>query len=224
MRVVLTREAGKNESLHWMIPAVAEISEVPLTQTVYFSIPAFEAALVDIHDSKAIAISSARAARFVTPALEKLGDLPLYCVGESTAAALRECGISPRWVGAGGATELARAIPEGLVLFIGAKASREELGVEFFKRGIELQLAACYETIPAELSMNSQAVLAGAEVIFIGAPSAWAVARSFVRKECLVVTSGATTGAIVRETHDYTIDGWGEESKNLLAEMAKSNN
>jgi uroporphyrinogen-III synthase len=206
MRVALTREDGKNNSLLWLVPEGAETIEVPLTQTRYFSPSEVDAQLDRIHESKTIAISSARAAQFIAPVIEKFGDLPIYCVGESTAGALHEVGASARWVGSGGARELAQQIPEGPVLFVGAKDAREELGVELSQRGIELQMVACYETIPVELSARSIEWLRGADVIFIGAPSAWAVARPFVRRETLIVTSGTTTGSMVRETHDTVIE------------------
>jgi len=60
-----------------------------------------------------------------------------------------------------------------------------------------------------------------ADVLFIGAPSAWAVARDFVANDTWVVIPGASTGAVVREDHRRVIDGWGPHLATRLADLSR---
>jgi hypothetical protein len=79
---------------------------------------------------------------------------------------------------------------------------------------------ACYETNGVALSANDVQVLRDADVLFIGAPSAWALAREHVSDGAWVVVPGATTGAAVRADHPRVIEGWGPHLSTQLAELA----
>ncbi len=68
---------------------------------------------------------------------------------------------------------------------------------------------------PAEIES-----LRDADVVFIGAPSAWAVAREFVRTAAWVVVPGASTGAVVRDDHPRVLEGWGPDLRTRLAELS----
>ena len=224
MRVVLTREAGLNDSLRSLVPGDALISEVPLSQTNFFEVQSVIEAIATKQHFGALALSSARSARYVPAVLTLWPGVPLYSVGAATAEALDRLGIRSHWVGESGAEELALAIAEGPVLFLGASESRLELSEGLAQRGIELLEVPCYQTVHRTLSPAEIAEIAAADVVFIGAPSAWLVAETHTNSESLVVVSGATTAAVVRSSHARVQSGWGEETRELLAEMAKSNN
>jgi hypothetical protein len=61
-----------------------------------------------------------------------------------------------------------------------------------------------------------------ADVVFIGAPSAWSVARELVADATWVVVPGSSTAADVRRDHDRVIEGWGADLRTRLAELANA--
>jgi uroporphyrinogen-III synthase len=223
MRVVLTREQGLNEALRALIPTGADIREVPITTTDFFASEMVALALSTIAVIDTIAITSARAARYVPLALSRWREASVYCVGDATAAALRELGVEPVWAGKAGAAEMATAITHGPVLFLGAEETRDELAQGLAARGVGLEAVACYRTVLRALTTQEREILAHAQVLFVGAPSAWTAVQGLVSPETVVVTSGETTGSLVRGTHPTVFVGWGEETRILLAELAKTN-
>jgi hypothetical protein len=80
---------------------------------------------------------------------------------------------------------------------------------------------ACYETIGVTLGPSEQAALHSADVLFIGAPSAWAVARAYVTSDAWVVVPGPATGAEVRPEHARVIEGWGPHLRTDLAGLSR---
>ena len=61
--------------------------------------------------------------------------------------------------------------------------------------------------------------LAGADVLFIGAPSAWDVAKAYVSKNAWVVVPGPSTGDAVRASHDRVLEGWEPAIRDVLATL-----
>jgi uroporphyrinogen-III synthase len=61
-------------------------------------------------------LTSANAARFAGGQLQALGALPAYCVGEATATAAREAGLSVEAVGPGRVDRLLESLPRNLRL------------------------------------------------------------------------------------------------------------
>ena len=100
---------------------------------------------------------------------------------------------------------------------IGAAGGRDELPDELERQGLVVARVSCYETVPAELVDAQRAALAEADVVVIGAPSAWRVARSSVRATAWVVVPGPTTAAAVRAEHPRLIERWGPELGEVLA-------
>ncbi|HEY5120293.1 MAG TPA: hypothetical protein VII84_01835, partial [Acidimicrobiales bacterium] len=49
------------------------------------------------------------------------------------------------------------------------------------------------------------------DVVFIGAPSAWRVARALVSSHVWVLVPGRTTLDVVKEDHERVLVGWGQE-------------
>jgi uroporphyrinogen-III synthase len=94
---------------------------------------------------------------------------------------------------------------------------RDELVVALRGRGLDVSVVACYETQPIVPSDADRALLAAADVVFIGAPSAWSVARRFVAPDAWIVVPGATTGAVVAAQHERVLEGWGPSLRQRLA-------
>ncbi len=221
MRVVLTREKGFNDELRAWLPTEAIVDEVPLTTTHYFEV-------TDVIDPlradsrcgsfAALVASSARCALYVPKARKALreGGVVL-AVGEATARALREKDVVVDLVGQGSAVNLAPSISEGPVLVLGAASPRDELRTALEARDLDVMSLACYETWPTMLRASDEQALRSGDVIFIGAPSAWAAAQGLVRPESLVVVPGATTAEVVRAVHQNVMEGWGPDLKERLS-------
>ena len=220
MRVVVTREAGYNDSLRAWLASDAVVDEVPLTATSFVDdaiIEASVAALVERAIS-VIVVTSARAARGAQIASRVLS-AQVLSVGAATSAALESRGVVVSGEGES-AVDLARRIGAGPVLSLGARDTRPELAGELAARGIETFHIACYETRAAALSEAQRETLRRADVVLIGAPSAWAVARDDVAPETWVVVPGATTREAVLASHERVLEGWGPELAARLADLA----
>lgn len=224
MNVVLGREAGKNDSLMDWIPPGARVIEVPLTSTTYFDIAAVRA---DLEKSRAhgmyrtLVVTSARSADYVDVArLSSTMDVAVVSVGPSTSAALASLGVHVHTQGEGSAESLAHEITLSPVLILGATSMHEELPTALRAKGLEVVCIACYETVAATLTPGDVETLRDADALFIGAPSAWAVAREHVGEKTWVVVPGATTGETVRIDHARVIEGWGPELRSRLIDIA----
>lgn len=224
MNVVVTRERGANETLRSLVPVGVSVVEIPLTTTQYFDARRVRDSLrASEHFGRAgaVVVTSARAARYADLARDALGPGGrVVGVGAATARALSVLGTVADVVGRGGALDLAPALGDGPVVLLGALAMREELARELRARSVAVTAVACYETRPVRLGAEDAAALRDADVVFIGAPSAWRVARDAVCPDAWVVVPGATTGVVVRQSHEKVFEGWGERARELLASLA----
>ena len=220
MRVVVTREAGYNDSLRAWLSIDDVVDEVPLTTTAFVddaSIEASVAALVE-RNIRYLVVTSARAARGAQIA-SRLLSVPVLSVGAATSAALESRGVVVSGEGES-AVDVARRIEAGPVLSLGARDTRPELAGELATRGIESVHVACYETNVVALTDEQCETLRRADAVLIGAPSAWEVARADVRAETWVVVPGATTRDTVLASHERVLEGWGPDLATRLADLA----
>jgi uroporphyrinogen-III synthase len=223
MNIVLTREAGKNDEARSWFPSDATVEEVPLTTTNYFSIDDVTKQLQATPDFglyAVLVVSSRRTADYVHAALGAVAQgADLLTVGTATTHSLRDRGIEVSAEATDSAIELDGVITKGPVLFVGAKQMREELSDELQRRKIAVTKVACYETLPVELSVQQIGTLSNADVILIGAPTAWSVARDFVKRNAWVVVPGATTKSIVAQNHARVIEGWGPSLADIVPNL-----
>ncbi len=215
MRVVLTRESGRNDQLRAWLHDAVDVDEIPLTLTVTFDDEVASAIeSLHVHEFRYLVVTSARAADAAARAAARV-EAPVLSVGPVTSAALAARGVDV----AGEATSAAAVadlIEAGPVLSLGARETRPELAQALGERGISVAHLACYATLPAELTDEQARRLAAADVVFIGAPSAWAVARAHVRATTWVVVPGETTGEVVRASHERVHVGWGPDLATTL--------
>jgi uroporphyrinogen-III synthase len=224
VNIVVTREDGKNDTLMAWLPTGVMVDEVPLTTTLYFDPDDVRAALASSPASgtfRSLVVTSERGAHYVEIARHaSTSDVEVFGVGATTSSALTTRGIRVHAQGDGSADALAPYISRGPVLLLGAQSMREELITALREKGLEVETVACYETVGLALDPSDAATLRNADVIFIGAPSAWTVAREYVKSDAWVVVPGATTGATVRFDHARVIEGWGPQLKTRLAELS----
>jgi uroporphyrinogen-III synthase len=220
MRVVVTRERGHNAELVSWLPENASISEVPLTTTRYF-------ASHEVRDTleasphfghfRALVVTSARSALYVALARDALAPGgTVLSVGTATARALENEDVDVDAVGDTGVVDLDAEIADGPVLLLGAAAMREELATTLVGRGVVVEKFACYETVPAVLTPDEEIELREADVVFIGAPSAWLVAMNYLDPRTWIIVPGSTTEGVVARHHQRVIVGWGPELKDRL--------
>jgi uroporphyrinogen-III synthase len=211
--VVLTREPPRNDPLAADLRGLAEVAEVPLTSTAYRSeqAVAHELASIAREPAACVVVTSARAARFAGLALSAArADAPVVVVGDQSASAVRSVvGQAHRVIVAPGrsATSVARCVEGGPALALSAARPRHELDDELAHRGIALLRVTCYETVTARLDIEQRELLAEADVVVVGAPSAWEVARGVIARGATVVALGATTTRAVAQDHDHVVDG-----------------
>ena len=223
MKIVLTRERGKNDALSTWLPEYATVHEVPLTTTTYFAEGTVRDALRAspvVGTFRSLVVTSERSMSYVPLALAATAsDVEVFSVGPTTSEALRAQGVAVRAQGDGAAVTLVRQISHGPVLVIGAATMREELGLALRAKGLEVTVVPCYETMALALDSDDVALLADADVVFIGAPSAWLVARDAVRDDALVVVPGRSTGAVVHLDHANVLEGWGPTLRSRLGAL-----
>lgn len=220
MRVVLTREEGRNAELTAWLPDGCEVVEVPLTETHYLERTEvgrrLDAAATEEHWASLI-ITSARAVRYVDLALAHCtGAVEVFSVGPKTTRALEAAGVAVRVQSVGGAIDLSRQIRHGPVALVGAATMRPELADDLRTRGLVVATIACYETRPIVPDEIGRAALGAADVVFIGAPSAWASAKGVVPEAAWVVVPGASTARSVRADHARVLEGWGPSLRTRL--------
>lgn len=199
--VILTREPPRNDELRAALAPRCRVLEVPLTTT---SFRAAEDVARDITAAglvATIAVTSARAATAAALAVTTSPAATVIAVGDATAAALRAVVSVPVQSSTGGATALAALVVAGPVLVLGAAAPRPELDAALGERGIAIARVAVYDTEPVELGGLAREELRLGDVLVIGAPSAWRVARAEVRHGATVVVLGPTTRDAVAADH-----------------------
>ena len=223
MLVVVTREIGRNLGLRRWLPDDATIVEAPLTETRYRPPEDVNADLARASGSgrfAALVVTSARAIGYVRAALTVCSrEVLVWSVGPVTTRSLAELGVAVAGE-APSASALAARIEYGPVLQLGARVTRHELRDQLTQRGIASCSVACYETVGLAPSREVRSLLARADVVVIGAPSAWTVARDVVARDAWVVVPGATTRDVVRADHDRVLVGWNEATGQRLAEFA----
>jgi uroporphyrinogen-III synthase len=223
LNVVLTREAGRNDSLEEWLPQDATFTEVPLTRTNYYEVSRVAEALERI-DSRgrycSLVVTSERSHSYAALALAASApDADVFSVGPATTAALESEGLTVHHQGDGGSLTLVPQVRRGPVLVLGAQDMRDDLANALRERDLEVSVVACYETVALVPSDAAQALLRAADVVFIGAPSAWAVARSFVSARAWIVVPGASTGGVVAAEHERVMEGWGPHLRERLAHV-----
>lgn len=225
MNIVLTRETGHNETLRTLVPLDADVVEVPLTSTRYFSVEHVES---ELHSSPefgkfaTLVVTSPRAREYLGAAAEALApSAQVFSVGRATTRALVSEGMTVTGESSGSALQLSDVIERGPVLLLGAGVMRDELPEALHKRGLRIDRVACYETVPVELDDVAKARLREADAIFVGAPSAWRVAQEFIDPLTWVIVPGLTTGAEVRSTHERVIEGWEPSLRDILATLER---
>ena len=225
MNVVLTREVGQNDELRSWVGDHAAVIEVPLTTTHYRDLDVVRRemrALPRFGIFRALVVTSARSGDFAPAALAALAaDAAVLSVGPATTKALADAGVSVTGEGAGRAVDLASLIDEGPVLVIGAAQMRDELSDALAARGVEVVRVACYETLAVSLSDADVGALRRADVVLIGAPSAWRVAQPHVGPSTWIVVPGATTADAVRRDHGRVIEQWGAGLGDALSSLPR---
>ena len=213
MNVVLTREVGHNDALRTWLGGGVNVRDVPLTETHFLEHESVAHSLAPLENYgrfESLVITSARTGEYLDLARAALAnDADVFSVGPATTQVLVRQGVTPRAQSPSRALDLAPHISKGPVLFLGASQAREELADELTTRGFDVALVACYETVPVPLSDDDVALLDDADVVLIGAPSAWAVARKLVAASTWVIVPGVTTGDVVRRDHERVLEGWG---------------
>ncbi len=226
MLVALTREVGRNEELRRWVGSRAPVCEIPLTSTHYRA-PEDVASDIDALSGfgrfASFAVTSVRVGRYVgvaTPALMPGADF--FSVGTRTTAMLRDLGFAVAYESEGTSLDLARHIIHGPVLILGAVNGRDELVTSLRRSELETHLVECYETVPAALDEAAIGQLGHADVVFIGAPSAWRVARDLIKPDAWVLVPGATTLHDVRATHERVLVGWGGDFESAWRRVVDS--
>ena len=215
MLVALTRERGRNDTLRSLIAGRAEVVEVPLTATDFRSLLDVEAdirATAKWGEFRSLVVTSTRCERYVAPAGAALAhDARVYSVGPATSDVLRRAGWAVTHESPDSALDLADVLAEGPVLILGAVEGREELWSVLRERGRDPYRIGCYRTRGVTLDPPDRATIGRADVVFIGAPSAWRIARDLVGARAWVVVPGATTRDAVAGDHPRVLVGWGAD-------------
>lgn len=218
MNIVLTREVGKNDELRSWMPSNANCAEVPVTRTDWFDEEVVANSLLATKTIfKSLAVTSERTSAYLhllPPFLSSNAEV--FSVGSSTTRALEAHGLTVCAQSLSGAKYLANQISQGPVLLLGAKGMRDELAALLRARFV-VEVVHCYETRATELSATQQAELQGADVVIIGAPSAWQAAAPFISNDCLVVVPGESTAQAVRRSHSRVLQSWGPAMGTVIA-------
>jgi uroporphyrinogen-III synthase len=220
VKIVLTRESGYNGSLRTFTPPSAMTYEVPLTRTMYRSLVDVEAELEACEQFRSfwsLVVTSPRSGDYVESAMRALRrGAAVFSVGRATTRLLVSHDIVVTGESESTALDLAAFVRRGPVLLLGAVAMREELSRALEERGLVVVTVACYETVAMELTTHQRETLAGADVVFIGAPSAWDVAKDYVSRAAWVIVPGPTTGDAVRASHPQVLEGWEPAIRDVL--------
>jgi uroporphyrinogen-III synthase len=224
--VALTRERGHNEELRHLIGARADVLELPLTATHFRSLHEVDDeihSLTHFGHFRSLVVTSARCDRYVAFARDALFEVhEVFSVGAATTATLERSGLAVTHESSGTALDLADLISEGPVLLLGAAGGRVELSEVLARRFLHPRLVECYSTVDVTLDEGEKEQLRNADVVFIGAPSAWRVARALVSPHVWVLVPGSTTLDVVKEGHERVLVGWGEDFERAWVALTSS--
>lgn len=223
MLIVLTREARFNDQLRGWIGDAGDVVEAPLTTTSYHGV---DDVTHDIESTglagrfAALVVTSVRARAYVAVSVAALRDgAQVFSVGPATTQMLLEEGVAVAGDAPGRARDLATLIDEGPVLHVCARDAREELSSALMQKGVVVVKIVAYETVAMAVDDDVGWLLARADVVVIGAPSSWSVARTYVSSSSWVVVPGATTAAAVQRDHARVIEAWGPGLGDVLGAL-----
>ena len=215
MLVALTRERGHNGELRELVGALADVVEVPLTVTNFRSLGEVEKEIDSLESFgkfRSLVVTSARCESYLTVVRRALSENhEVFSIGPATTAALQRAGLVMRIEASGDSLDLLDEMEHGPVLILGASEGRRELGDALIARSLDVCRVECYRTREVELNHVEAHQLGLADVVFIGAPSAWRVARTHVAPGTWVLVPGHTTLNAVKRDHPRVLVGWGEE-------------
>ena len=215
MLVALTRERGHNDELRQWLGERAEAVEIPLTVTKYRPLREVEEEIVALEGCgmfRSLVVTSARCEDYLSTARRALSaDSDVFSVGPATSAALQRMGLAAKVEGSGSSLDLCDDIVRGPVLVLAAEKGRRELSDALSQRSLDVSRVECYRTREIELSHDEAQQLSLAQVVFIGAPSAWRVASTYVTPDAWVLVPGHTSLEAVRRDHARVLVGWGED-------------
>lgn len=219
-RAVLTREVGFNDGIRNWVPNYFDVVEVPLTTTVFRPSEVVHRELdeaVTAANPQWLVLTSRRGATALRGWRVPAG-LRVAAVGQITAQTLHDVGIDAALVGGAGAGALADDL-DGSVLVVGAAERHDELSDVLRARGRAITSVVAYETEPTDLTDENADQIRRADVLFIGAPSAWRVAAPFVAQATWVVVPGQTTSEVVSAQHTRVVVGWDGATRDRLGEL-----
>ena len=215
MLVALTRERGHNGELRELVGDRAQVVELPLTITTFRTPREVDEeirSLVTFGEFRSLVMTSARCEDYLVSARRALCEEPdVFSVGPATSAALQRAGLVVKIEGSGPSLDLSNHIVDGPVLVLAASQGRRELSEALAMRSLQVCRVECYRTREIELDHEEAQQLTLAHVVFIGAPSAWRVARAHVSPDAWVLVPGRSTLAAVQSDHARVLVGWGEE-------------
>lgn len=210
--VVVTREKGYNEDVRaWL--GIDSPVEIPLTVTDFEELGVVSEQLhrrTPVEKFATVVVTSPRVRDYLPLAIPYLQpDADVATVGAASTAAAAAAGLRGTMTSDRGAEGLVAQIRKGPVLSLGARFTRPELASGLRRRAFEHEHLVCYTTRPCALNAEQQAGLHRAEVLIIGAPSAWDVAAPFVSPTTVVVVPGLTTARAVQRDHARVVEAWG---------------
>ena len=113
----------------------------------------------------ALLLTSANTARHAGPALERYKAMPCYCVGEATAAAATEAGLTDLRVGTSdGAAAVAMAAAEGVGAMLHLAGAEHVL---LDHPGLRIARRIVYSSDPLGLSGDARAALASGALVLL---------------------------------------------------------
>jgi uroporphyrinogen-III synthase len=152
-RVLVTRaEPGAAATAERLQAAGFEPIVLPLTRIVAI-IPSD---LPDTEGFDALAVTSANALRHLSPShIATIGGMPLFAVGEATAAEAQKMGLRPAFIGSGDGVDLAREIlarlgPDSRILYLCGRVRSPGFETTLADPGIAVTALETYEAVPIE--------------------------------------------------------------------------